>query len=79
MNKDAGACCEPFQIVNIPVEIHSFQTPQQFGLAVDVGCGSGQGTMLLAPYFTKVVGIDVSPAQLEMAVTKNNPPNVSFR
>lgn len=35
--------------------------------------------MLLAPHFTRVVGIDVSPAQLEMALTKDNPPNVSFR
>nr|XP_040033723.1 putative methyltransferase DDB_G0268948 [Gasterosteus aculeatus aculeatus] len=56
------------------------QTPNQVGLAVDVGCGSGQGTVLLAPYFTKVVGTDVSPAQLEMALTNNkNPPNVSYR
>uniref|UniRef100_A0A8C2XDZ9 Si:ch211-93g23.2 n=1 Tax=Cyclopterus lumpus TaxID=8103 RepID=A0A8C2XDZ9_CYCLU len=48
-------------------------------LAVDVGCGSGQGTVLLAPYFTKIVGTDVSPAQLEMALTNENPPNVSYR
>ncbi|XP_029696871.1 LOW QUALITY PROTEIN: uncharacterized protein [Takifugu rubripes] len=45
---------------------------------VDVGCGPGQGTVLLAPILTKVVGIDVSPAQLEMALTKTNPPNVSY-
>ncbi|XP_074484007.1 uncharacterized protein LOC141763337 [Sebastes fasciatus] len=55
------------------------QTLNQFDLAVDVGCGSGQGTIPLAPYFTKVVGTDVSPAQLEMAVVNNNPPNVSYR
>lgn len=46
---------------------------------MDVGCGSGQGTMLLAPHFARVVGVDVSPAQLEMALTQNTPPNVSFR
>uniref|UniRef100_A0A8D0AWI8 Si:ch211-93g23.2 n=1 Tax=Sander lucioperca TaxID=283035 RepID=A0A8D0AWI8_SANLU len=51
----------------------------QFNLAVDVGCGSGQGTILLAPYFTKVVGTDVSPAQLEMALANSSPPNVSYR
>ncbi|XP_056287643.1 ubiquinone/menaquinone biosynthesis C-methyltransferase UbiE isoform X2 [Pseudoliparis swirei] len=55
------------------------QTPNQCNLAVDVGCGSGQGTILLAPHFTKVVGTDVSPAQLEMALTNENPPNVSYR
>ncbi|XP_070786916.1 putative methyltransferase DDB_G0268948 [Enoplosus armatus] len=55
------------------------KTPKQFNLAVDVGCGSGQGTILLAPYFTKAVGTDISPAQLEMALACNNPPNVSYR
>ncbi|KAM9835941.1 putative methyltransferase [Aulostomus maculatus] len=55
------------------------QTPQQFQLAVDIGCGSGQGTILLAPHFTKVVGIDVSAAQLEMAQANDNPPNVLYR
>ncbi|XP_037336196.1 putative methyltransferase DDB_G0268948 isoform X2 [Pungitius pungitius] len=56
------------------------QTPNRVSLAVDVGCGSGQGTILLAPHFTKVVGTDISPAQLEMALTNNkNPPNVSYR
>uniref|UniRef100_A0A8D0AYY7 Si:ch211-93g23.2 n=1 Tax=Sander lucioperca TaxID=283035 RepID=A0A8D0AYY7_SANLU len=55
------------------------KTSSQFNLAVDVGCGSGQGTILLAPYFTKVVGTDVSPAQLEMALANSSPPNVSYR
>ncbi|KAK7893665.1 hypothetical protein WMY93_022817 [Mugilogobius chulae] len=30
-------------------------------LALDVGCGSGQGTVLLAPFFNQVVGTDISP------------------
>ncbi|CAJ1086819.1 putative methyltransferase DDB_G0268948 isoform X1 [Xyrichtys novacula] len=51
----------------------------RFNFAVDVGCGSGQGTVLLAPYFTKVVGTDISQAQLEMAQTNSKPPNVSYR
>lgn len=55
------------------------KTANAFNLAVDVGCGSGQGTTLLAPYFTQVVGTDISPAQLEMAVANSNPPNVSYR
>lgn len=47
-------------------------------LAVDVGCGSGQGTVLLAPYFSKVVGTDISPAQLENARAIQQCPNVSY-
>ncbi|XP_072541374.1 uncharacterized protein [Salminus brasiliensis] len=48
-------------------------------LAVDVGCGSGQGTTLLALHFTQVVGTDISPAQLEQAVKHSSAPNISYR
>lgn len=48
-------------------------------LAVDVGCGSGQGTLLLAKHFASVVGTDVSPAQLELAMEHNKEPNVTYR
>ncbi|KAJ8396349.1 hypothetical protein AAFF_G00019260 [Aldrovandia affinis] len=50
-----------------------------FSLAVDVGCGSGQGTVLLAPHFDQVVGTDISPAQLEVAQSHGHAPNVSYR
>lgn len=53
--------------------------PQPLHLAVDVGCGSGQGTTILAQYFTKVIGMDISPAQLEKAQSSNHCPNVSYR
>ncbi|KAF0291771.1 putative methyltransferase [Amphibalanus amphitrite] len=35
--------------------------------AVDVGCGSGQNTRLLAPHFGSVLGTDISPAQVAEA------------
>nr|XP_060612956.1 putative methyltransferase DDB_G0268948 [Anolis sagrei ordinatus] len=50
-----------------------------FGLALDVGCGSGQGTLLLAPRFRKVVGTDVSPAQVKEAQQAPHPDNVSYQ
>lgn len=37
-------------------------------LAVDVGCGNGQLTQLLAPYFDRVVGLDPSADQIANAV-----------
>jgi SAM-dependent methyltransferase len=37
-------------------------------LAVDVGCGNGQLTQLLAPYFSKVAGLDPSADQIANAV-----------
>ncbi|XP_071320949.1 putative methyltransferase DDB_G0268948 [Trachinotus anak] len=69
----------PHELINRIMSFMEKKTEKQFTLAVDVGCGSGQGTILLAPYFTKVVGTDVSPAQLEMALANSNPPNVSYR
>ncbi|KAL2082661.1 hypothetical protein ACEWY4_022479 [Coilia grayii] len=50
-----------------------------FGLAVDVGCGSGQGTVLLGPHFSEVVGTDVSPAQLNMAMQHSTAHNITYR
>ena len=35
--------------------------------AIDVGCGTGIFTRMLAPYFGKVIGIDISETQLEAA------------
>ncbi|TWW63964.1 putative methyltransferase DDB_G0268948 [Takifugu flavidus] len=68
----------PQDLISRILKFVNQKTTERLQLAVDVGCGPGQGTVLLAPYFTKVVGIDVSPAQLEMALTKTNPPNVSY-
>ncbi|XP_034549999.1 putative methyltransferase DDB_G0268948 [Notolabrus celidotus] len=50
-----------------------------YELAVDVGCGSGQGTVLLAKHFSSVVGTDISPAQLELALQHAKEPNVTYR
>ncbi|XP_068447004.1 putative methyltransferase DDB_G0268948 [Clinocottus analis] len=69
----------PDELIHRIMSYMQNQAPNRFSLALDVGCGSGQGTIPLAPHFTKVVGTDVSPAQLEMALTNENPPNVSYR
>ncbi|XP_070711904.1 putative methyltransferase DDB_G0268948 [Pempheris klunzingeri] len=68
----------PHELISRIMGFMGEKTPNQFELAVDVGCGSGQGTVLLAPYFTKVIGTDISDAQLEMALVNSNPPNVSY-
>ncbi|KAM8857131.1 uncharacterized protein ACB058_008911 [Synchiropus picturatus] len=48
-------------------------------LALDVGCGSGQGTVLLSKHFNSVVGIDVSPSQLQMALQYSQEPNITYK
>ncbi|XP_078507139.1 putative methyltransferase DDB_G0268948 [Lissotriton helveticus] len=50
-----------------------------YELAVDVGCGTGDSTRFLAPRFQKVVGIDISEAQIQEAKSVGSPSNVSYR
>ena len=47
-------------------------------LAVDVGCGTGQSTRILSPFFRRVLGLDVSQAQIENA-RKESVDNVEFQ
>nr|XP_006643557.1 PREDICTED: putative methyltransferase DDB_G0268948 [Lepisosteus oculatus] len=48
-------------------------------LAVDLGCGTGQNTRLLAPHFQEVVGLDVSESQLAEARAVPGFSNITYR
>lgn len=48
-------------------------------LAVDLGCGTGQNSRLLARHFKEVVGIDISNCQLEEARAVPGYPNITYR
>ena len=52
---------------------------QPLGLAVDLGCGTGQLSRLLAPHFQELVGLDISEGQLEEARAGLGCPNVTYR
>ncbi|XP_073501852.1 putative methyltransferase DDB_G0268948 [Phyllobates terribilis] len=56
---------------------HKLDEPYE--LAVDVGCGTGQNTKILASHFEKVLGVDISQAQIEEAKIAVNLPNTTFR
>ena len=43
--------------------------PGTKGLAIDVGCGSGQATVALTDHFDKVIGVDPSQAQIVPAAS----------
>ncbi|XP_077410059.1 putative methyltransferase DDB_G0268948 [Vanacampus margaritifer] len=67
----------PRELIDTIMDFMGSKTPNKFDLAVDVGCGNGKGTELLAPFFKQVVGTDISAGQLEMA--NNKCQNVSYR
>lgn len=48
------------------------------GVAVDIGCSRGFFSLALAPYFTRVVGLDIDSHALAMARAENTNDNVSF-
>lgn len=50
-----------------------------FEVAMDIGCGSGQGTRYLAPHFSEVVGVDVSDGQLQEAQKTTKEENIVYR
>ncbi|XP_075140903.1 putative methyltransferase DDB_G0268948 [Leptodactylus fuscus] len=47
-------------------------------MAVDVGCGTGRYTLPLAPHFKKVLGIDISGSQINVAKQYCPAKNVSY-
>ncbi|XP_056391910.1 putative methyltransferase DDB_G0268948 [Hyla sarda] len=47
-------------------------------MALDVGCGTGRYTLPLAPHFKKVVGIDISESQINVAKKNSLANNVSY-
>ncbi|XP_057192790.1 putative methyltransferase DDB_G0268948 isoform X2 [Triplophysa rosa] len=52
---------------------------QPHQLAVDLGCGTGQNSRLLAPHFQQVVGMDISESQLEEARALQGFPKLSYK
>ncbi|KAM7290933.1 putative methyltransferase [Ixodes scapularis] len=60
------------QIVNFVKEKASLR------LAVDVGCGSGQSSGVLAPHFSLVHAYDLSEAQIAVAKANNRITNLTF-
>ncbi|XP_041057143.1 putative methyltransferase DDB_G0268948 isoform X1 [Carcharodon carcharias] len=69
----------PNEVQGLIVSYLQRKKGEPFSLAVDIGCGSGQSTRGMAPYFEKVIGIDVSEAQIEEAKKVDGPDNVSYR
>ncbi|GIX78234.1 methyltransferase DDB_G0268948 [Caerostris darwini] len=54
------------------------KVPEPLEKAADVGCGTGQSTAILAPYFKHVYGSDVSEAQIQEAIASRSLPNVTY-
>ncbi|KAG4066030.1 hypothetical protein HA402_001277 [Bradysia odoriphaga] len=71
----------PEQCIQWIVEYLSEQITKEsgkFSAAADIGCGTGQCTVLLADYFKNVHGFDVAESQINQANRDNQYSNVSY-
>ncbi|XP_055949605.1 putative methyltransferase DDB_G0268948 [Argiope bruennichi] len=68
----------PVELIEKIIDFLKEKVPEPLETAVDVGCGNGQSTVILAPYFKQVHGSDVSEAQIEQAKANRSLPNVTY-
>ncbi|XP_045031850.1 putative methyltransferase DDB_G0268948 isoform X3 [Daphnia magna] len=69
----------PQQLTERIVEFLKEKYPGDLSLCLDVGCGSGQCSVLLSPHFEKVLATDISCSQIDVAKSQNLPSNIEFR
>jgi 2-polyprenyl-3-methyl-5-hydroxy-6-metoxy-1,4-benzoquinol methylase len=53
--------------------------PNVGGRAVDLGCGSGRFTGLLADRYTDVLAVDIAEREIDIAMSKRARPNITYR
>ena len=53
-------------------KLYSLVEPSSWELAVDIGCGTGQVTTVIAEKFQKVIGLDSSESQIKAAIPHKN-------
>ncbi|TRY97079.1 hypothetical protein DNTS_027274 [Danionella cerebrum] len=69
----------PDQLKELIIQYLDKKKGKPFQLALDLGCGTGQTSRVLAPYFQQVVGIDVSESQVAEAKAIKGFPNLTYR
>ena len=79
MNADTYKAYRPVYPLAVVDKIAEFcrKSRSSFDSAIDVGCGSGQGTVGLLKHWNSVTGVDVSAAQIDLA--PKDDPKLSFR
>lgn len=74
----ATALYMSFEDETINREVSTLCSLGNSGLALDLGCATGRVAFMVAPYFTKTIGIDISPQMIGEAYKKKNPSDSSI-
>ncbi|KAH7929199.1 S-adenosyl-L-methionine-dependent methyltransferase [Leucogyrophana mollusca] len=67
----------PRALFDFVFAFHGRSSAAQWDTAVDLGCGTGQATVELAPRFRKVFGVDVSAKMIDTARTATSTTNTN--
>ncbi|CAF0883316.1 unnamed protein product [Rotaria sp. Silwood1] len=82
-HSDFYAQCRPTYSTDIIKKILDYlsvkHTIKDDDLAIDIGCGTGQSTLLLAPYFRRIIGYDISEYQINKANEDNTHSNINYK
>uniref|UniRef100_A0AC35FVT8 Methyltransferase type 11 domain-containing protein n=1 Tax=Panagrolaimus sp. PS1159 TaxID=55785 RepID=A0AC35FVT8_9BILA len=69
----------PQKVIDIILKYLEAKIPRdQWNIAVDVGCGNGQGIKQLSKYFKQCYGFDISEGQIKEAKAKNVLENIVY-
>ncbi|XP_041461054.1 putative methyltransferase DDB_G0268948 isoform X2 [Lytechinus variegatus] len=69
----------PDDVVDAIIKKIQFKKSDYDSLAVDIACGSGQFTQSIARHFDRIIGFDISKAQIDEAKSQNQRGNVEYR
>ena len=62
---DHGAANNP-GLVKVVERVVAEAAPQAGMTVIDIGCGSGQLTLRVAPHVARAIGVDISPAMIDL-------------
>jgi len=68
----------PESLINEILNFLRLKYKGELDLAVDVGCGPGESTVILQPHFHKILGLDYSQSMIENAEKHNSFSNIEY-
>ncbi|UJR21029.1 hypothetical protein I4U23_024129 [Adineta vaga] len=82
-HSDVYAQCRPTYPIELIRKILDYLSIKHIikndDLVIDIGCGTGQSTALLQPYFERIIGYDISESQIKKANESNTFSNISYK
>ncbi|CAF4433916.1 unnamed protein product [Rotaria socialis] len=79
INKLVDVLSSQIQVQNKNADSDNDYSRKDDDLVIDIGCGTGQSTILLAPHFQRIIGYDISEYQVKKANETNTHSNINYK